>query len=206
MNSIESVKRATGDGGRTSAHLPSVRHHSSSNGFDQTLYLIGRPTLKQYLRFVRSNVIDPPGDGFLTEEWERASNHARMLANDEAGYADNPPITPIDVQKYEPLLTEFLKDPLVQHGFNTLPSEVAVVELDRLVVYQHHIDLTYVQDLERMLGTGPSEERVFRACLLHDHPRPPVRWMKIRKDSVTFLSPSNDMRFLGTMKLRPDNI
>src|SRR5207249_9980459 len=141
---------------------------------DENLYLIGRPTLKQFLRFVRSHAVNAPDEGTLTDEWQAAHDFARTLEKEEAGAADNPPITKLEVNsKNEALLTEFLEDPLVRNGFNTVPTEVAFVELDRLVVYQHHIDLTYVRLLERELGRSPSEEQIFRTSLLHDHPQPP---------------------------------
>ncbi len=174
---------------------------------DENLYLIGRPTLKRYLRFVRDHAVKPPDEGTLTDEWQAAHDFARTLEKEEAGAADNPPITKLELNsKNEPLLTEFLKDPLVRNGFNTVPTEVAVVELDRLVVYQHHIDLTYVRLLERELGCSPSEEQIFRTSLLHDHPQPPVKWSRVHGNKFVFMSPSNDMRFLGTMKLQADNI
>jgi len=174
---------------------------------DETLYLIGRPTLKQFLRFARRQAVNPPDEGILTDEWQAASEVVRTLEREEAGAADNPPITKLEVNsKTEPLLTEFLQDPLVQNGFNTVPTEVAFVELDRLVVYQHHIDLTYVRLLERDLGASPSEEQIFRTSLMHDHPQPPVKWSRVRGNRFVFMSPSNDMRFLGTMKLKAGNI
>src|SRR5882762_3933316 len=93
---------------------------------DENLYLIGRPTLKQFLRFVRSHAVNPPDEGTLTDEWQAANNVVRTLEMEEAGAADNPPITKLEVNsKTEPLLTEFLKDPLVRNGFNTVPTEVA---------------------------------------------------------------------------------
>jgi hypothetical protein len=170
------------------------------------LYLTGRPTLKQFLRFVKNHAVNPPDEGTLTDEWHAANEVARTLEKEEAGAADNPPITKLDINKYEPLLTEFLKDPLVRNSFNTVPTEVAFVELDRLVVYQHHIDLAYAGLLERELGTQPSEEQIFRTSLLHDHPRPPMKWSRTHWNSYVFMSPSNDVRFLGTMKLQPENI
>ncbi|PYK99358.1 MAG: hypothetical protein DME19_08870 [Verrucomicrobia bacterium] len=174
---------------------------------DENLYLIGRPTLKQFLRFVRSHAVNAPDEGTLTDEWQAAHDFARTLEKEEAGAADNPPITKLEVNsKNEALLTEFLEDPLVRNGFNTVPTEVAFVELDRLVVYQHHIDLTYVRLLERELGRSPSEEQIFRTSLLHDHPQPPVKWSRVHGNKFVFVSPSNDMRFLGAMKLQRDNI
>ena len=174
---------------------------------DELLYLLGRPTLKRFLRFVRSHAVRPPDDGTLTDEWEAAYNFVRTLEKEEAGAADNPPIVRLEVNgKNEALLTEFLKDPLVRNNFNTMPSEVAFIELDRLVVYQHHIDLTYARLLERELGPSPSEEQIFRTALMHDHPRPAVKWSRAHGNTFVFMSPSNDMRFLGSMSLKPGNI
>jgi hypothetical protein len=173
---------------------------------EETLYLIGRPTLKQYLYFVRNYTVHPPEDGVLMDEWQAANDVVRALEKQEAGAADNPPITTLNIEKYEPLLTEFLKDPLVKNGFNTVPTDVALVELDRLVVYQHHIDVTYAGLLARELGNSPSDELIFRTSLLHDHPRPPVKWSRVGSNTFVFMSPSNDLRFLGSMKLQASNI
>ena len=180
---------------------------ANQDAVNENLYLIGRPTLKRYLRFVRDHAVKPPDEGTLTDQWQAAHDFARTLEKEEAGAADNPPITKLEVNSgNEPLLTEFFKDPLVRNGFNTVPTEVAYVELDRLVVYQHHIDLTYVRLLERELGRSPSEEQIFRTSLLHDHPQPPVKWSRVHGNKFVFMSPSNDMRFLGAMKLQADNI
>jgi len=174
---------------------------------DENVYLIGRPTLSGYIRFVRNHAVNPPAKGDIVDDWQAAHEHVRKLQVEEAGAADNPPITPIQVTpKYEPLLTEFLKDPLIRYNFNTVPTEVAFVELDRLVVYQKHIDVTFVNQLEKKLGPTPSDEDIFRTCLSYEHKHPPVKWSKIRRDRFVFMSPSNDLRFLGTMPLKSKNI
>jgi hypothetical protein len=174
---------------------------------DEYLYLIGRPKLKQFLRFVHDNAVDPPDEDTLINEWQAAKDHIDLLEKEEAGAANDPVVSTIEVNsKYRPLLVEFLKDPLVQGGFNTVPTEVAFVELDRLVVYQKHIDLTYVRQLQRRLGPAPGDEDVFRACLPYDHPCPPAKWSRLDDTSYVFVSPSNDLRFLGTMPLKPQHI
>jgi len=186
----------------------SARHErANQDSVDECLYLTGRPTVKQFLRYVRNHAVKPPDDGTLIDEWEAAYDFIRTLTKEEAGAADNPGITKLEVNaNNEALLTEFLKDPLVQNGFNTMPSEVAFVELDRLVVYQHHIDLSYVRLLERELGPAPTQEQIFRTALMHDHPRPQVKWSRVNANKFVFTSASNDMRFLGTMSLEADNI
>jgi len=74
--------------------------------------------------------------------------------------------------------------PLVRHSFNTVPTEVAYIELDQLVVYQHHIDLTFVQKLKNRLGQSPSEEEIFRACLPCQPSSPPVKWSRTHRNTL----------------------
>jgi hypothetical protein len=179
---------------------PASEEDGAREPVGENLYLIGRPTLKDFLRFVRRHAVSPPGEGVLIEEWQGAREYVRLLEKEEAGVADRPPMTSMGSAQ-EALLVPFLKDPLVRYGFNTVPTDVALVELDRLVVYQKHIDLTHVGWLERRLGPAPSEEQVFRTCLPYDHPRPPVKWSRVHENRFVFMSPSNDLRFLGTMEL-----
>ena len=70
-----------------------------------------------------------------------------------------------------------------------------------MVVYQHHIDLTFVQQLERRLKPSMSEADIFRFCLPNERPLPPAKWSRLHKDTYVFVSPSNDLRFLGVMPL-----
>jgi hypothetical protein len=172
---------------------------------DEYLYLTGRPRLKQLLRFVKSHAVTPPAEAALTDAWHAAHEVVRRLEKEEVGLADDPPRGKLGPE-YEPLLLEFLQDPLVRNGFNTVPTEVAMVELDRLVVYQKHIDLTFVRQLECKLGPAPSAEQVFRTCLRHDHSQPPAKWARVHQDRFVFLSPSNDLRFLGVQPLEAGHL
>jgi hypothetical protein len=184
---------------------PDRNERTASDGECENLYLIGRPALKQFLRFVSSEAVAPAGEGILTDEWKAANEFIRELEKEEAGLADAPTIGKLG-REFEPLLIEFLKNPLVRHGFNTVPSEVAIVELDRLVVYQKHIDLTFVRQLQRQIGPAPSAEDIFRTCLPAEQRTPPVKWLQVHRDKFVIVSPSNDLRFLGAMKLKPEQI
>ncbi|HVH70935.1 MAG TPA: hypothetical protein VNB49_07490, partial [Candidatus Dormibacteraeota bacterium] len=168
------------------------------------LYLIGRPTLKQFLRYVKNHAVNPPGPGVLTEEWQAANEIVRTLEKEEAGLADNPTIEPLAPDNE--LLLEFVKDPIVQNSFNTVLTEVAYVNLNQMVVYQPHIDLTFVRELKSRLGPAPTEEEIFHACLPHEQPQAPVKWSRVHQDTYIFLSPSNDLRFLSVMPLQRGHI
>src|SRR5439155_26035032 len=140
---------------------------------------------------VRRHAVSYPGEAALAESWQAAHEVVCRLEREEAGLADAPPIGKLGPED-EPFLREFLKDPLVRHGFNTVPTEVAMVELDRLVVHQPHIDLTFARQLAARLGPAPGREEVFRTCLPFDHPQPPVQWSRAGDGRFVFLSPSND--------------
>jgi len=201
------VRKEAGDGAASEITVDSVRTTAApkpQTDTNENLYLIGRPTLKQFLRFVKDNAVHPPSSGELIEEWQAANRIVRALDKVEAGIADKPSIEPVDPENK--LLLEFLQAPLVRHSFNTVPTEVAYIELDQLVVYQHHIDLTFVQKLKNQLGQSPSEEEIFRTCLPCQPSSPPVKWSRTHRNTFVFMSPSDDMRFLGSMSLEPENI
>src|SRR5438094_7559695 len=205
LASPETPQTGAGASLETSASTPTIQWDGAQEPVGENLYLIGRPTLKGFLGFVRRHAVNPPGEGVLIEEWQAANECVRILEKEEAGLADGPPMTRMG-SEYEPLLIEFLKDPLIRHGFNTVPTEVAMVELDRLVVYQKNIDLAFVRQLKNKLGPAPSDEEIFRTCLPYDHPQPPVTWSRVHHNKFVFMSPSNDLRFLGTMRLQASNI
>jgi hypothetical protein len=184
---------------------PTQPSQPSQETVDEILYLTGRPTLKDFVHFTGSNAVNPPDEGALTDEWHAAAKVVHILETEEAGAPDNPSILKMGPE-YEPLLIELLKDPLVRNGFNTVPTEVALVELDRLVVYQRHIDLTFVKQLQSSLGSAPTDDQIFRTCLPYDHPQPPAKWARVHHDKFVFVSASNDLRFLEAMTLAPGNI
>lgn len=180
---------------------------AEQRGVGENLHLIGWPTLRQFIRYVRSHAVEPPDAGTLSDQWHAANALVRSLETEEAGLANDPPMGKLGAE-YEPLLIELLKDPQVRHSFNIVPTDIALVPLDRLVVYQKHVDLVYARSLEHAIGPppAPSPEQVFRTCLPFDHPRPPVKWSRGHDDVFVFTSPSNDLRHLGALGLDPDRL
>lgn len=188
------------------AAAPANEHRENSiPAVYETLYLAGRPPLKGFIRYVRGHAVEPPDDRVLAERWNDARRVVEQLTVDEAGAADTVTSTKLG-PSWRPLLTEFLRDPLVRNGFNLVPTEIALVELDKLVVFQEHVDVTFARALAERLGPSPSDELLFKTCLPFDHPHPPVRWAKMHGDKYVFMSPSNDMRFLGPVPLEAGNI
>ena len=174
---------------------------------DEYIYLLGRPLLRRFLHFMKHQAVNGPSldEGALTDEWRAAQDYIQKLAKDETGIADRPPLATLDA-RLAPLREQLLKNPLIVHGFNTVPTNIAMVELDRMVVYQKHIDLAYVRHLKDKLGPAPTEEEIFRLCLPCDPPQPPLKWSREQQNTFVFMSPSNDLRYLGVMPLQAAHI
>src|SRR5258705_5484811 len=131
-----SVRKEAGDGAVSEITVDSVRTTVApkpQTDTNENLYLIGRPTLKQFLRFVKDNAVHPPSSSELIEEWQAANRIVRALDKGEAGIADKPSIQPVDPENK--LLLEFLQAPLVRHIFNTVPTEVAYIGFGRMVLH-----------------------------------------------------------------------
>lgn len=201
------MTRETTDGRPSPAARREPPADSETRAVDESIYLLGRPTLRNYLRFigqraVHSGTLD---DGALTSEWRSAAEHLRTIEKDEAGIADYPAVA-APGPRLQALRDELMNNPLIIHGFNTVACSIGIVELDRLVVYQYHIDLGHVRRMQERLGPNPGEEDVFRLCLPPAQSNPPVKWSRMRPDRFVFISPSNDLRYIGPLPLQPANL
>jgi len=170
----------------------------------ELLFLVGRPPIPDYLVFMRSHTIGGQllTDRVLMDTWRTANDHVQQLQNHEAGCADGAKLTPLPASMV-PLSETIAGAPvLAQYA---LPVEIGLVDLDRLVTYQRHINLEHSRRLQAELGPTPSDEAVFSICFPLDTPRPSVT-LSGGGNAFAFLSPSNDLRVLGIVPLSPDRV
>ena len=185
-----------------SAHSPREEKEES----DDWVFLMGRPPMGAALTFIRESSAGGDVDlSRLSGEWRAANAHLRRLEKAEEGMADDPPVADLP-EALKPLEMKVLDDPVFRSAYFMVPSRIAMVELDRLVVFQKHINLDFVRMVKEALGPHPSEEEVFRACLPYDHPMPQFSSGRISQNGFTFISPSTDLRFLDATILAPEQV
>jgi hypothetical protein len=175
---------------------------------DQYIYLTGFPSLEEFLAYARHNAAEPQALNIraLSDTWRQANDHLRVLEADpeQRALATASPEQPLD-PALSSLAAEVLADPVVQRSFDVVPYDLQVIELDRLSVFQKHVNMTYVQDLAEQLSAAPTPEEIFRYCLLAP-PQPEIRMSKVAANGYVFVSPSNDLRFLGSVLLEPQQV
>lgn len=162
---------------------------------DPHVFLSGRPPLPEFLGFFTSTVGGDDLDaGALAEGWRKANDHVEHLRSSEPGYADDPPIAGLP-EHLLALGKAVVEDPVVQRSFALVPFRLGVIELDRLVVWQKHIDLAHAARMRECLGPNPSDEDVFRLALpIERQLDPPIAHGLVAPNTWGFACESNDLR------------
>ncbi|MDP3139960.1 MAG: hypothetical protein Q8N17_26935 [Burkholderiaceae bacterium] len=186
--------------------LPPTRKPLAEN-LDEEIYLMGATGLEQYLEFVRERAVGgrEMDRGELSQSWRAAAEVFKEMQASQAGAADKPPVLPLpaSIQSHIDELTTLAH---FEQTFNHVPVAFGMVELDRLVVCQHHIGRASV---ERMLTQTPrpvSDQDLARICLPLT---PPDASFKVAMDDgerFVFISDTHDARFLGARIVNPADI
>ena len=156
---------------------------------DPHVFLIGRPPIGELLGFIRTMAVDGQNVdlGDLTAQWRAANDHVLKLEKDEAGASDNPPVTAL-AEALGPLATAVMTDPVYRRAYRSVPTDVAVIDLDRVVVFQKFINLSYIEELKRRLGSAPSPEAIFRFVLPLQPEQPKFQMMQNAQNMYTMVS------------------
>jgi hypothetical protein len=182
-------------------------HTSKAEQVCEEMWMLGQPPLQDYLDFVRHKVINGAmlSPKKLVDEWRIANDYYYDLEESEAGIADK-----VECRDLDPALDSLAKkamdSPQYRNTFDTLPTTFAMVELDRLVVFQPHVARHFVETLKAKLGPKPSPEALFDFCLPLGQPDANVRIQRVGSERYTFQSESSDFRFHEPVLLKPDQI
>ena len=173
----------------------------------ETIWLLGQPSLEDYLSFVRRQTIggEDIKRSILVDEWREANDYYYDLSEREAGIADKLTVRPMD-KKLQPIIDEITADIRFQRTFDVLPTKFAMVELDKIIVSQHHIDITHTARLQATLGRNASPEQLLRFCQRLDPADVPIKFRRSGKNKYTLSSTSSDFRFNEAKILTPDQV
>jgi hypothetical protein len=170
------------------------------------VYLVAGTPFEQYRDFLLKEVPDNEPNRLqrIAQQWRAASAYWLQLRLTEPTWGDNPEVRPLDPE-LEPLVAQVRADPIFARAFQ-LPTEIGLVDLDRLVVRQELVNLAQVARLKERLGPAPSAEYLFRTCLPFDHPPVQHSVQAVSSDTYVFTSESNDIRFLESTVLQPAQV
>jgi len=173
------------------------------------LYLISRSSLGDYLTFMTSYPVGAADADRkqLADEWLAADRLMEQFRRDEPDWADVGPggVRPLPAA-LQPLAARVRADPVFRKAFEDVTWDLAVLDLDRLVVSQKLVSARHLDRLRDRLGPAPRPEDVFRFCLPFDRVPPLARVSRVGDEEFAFVSDSNDLRFLDAVLLRPEQV
>lgn len=184
----------------------SVAQTETASALDE-IRLLGQPSLRHHLGFVKEKVVggDAMSRAELADDWRKANDYYYELEKGEASYADEIEVLDLD-PALRPLAAEIEADPRYLFTFETFPTEIAMVELDRLVIFQTHITKQFTDRLQARLGSSPDPETLFRFCQPTETPKAPVEVTEVGHNRYVFASESTDFRQHRPVLLRPDQV
>lgn len=173
----------------------------------EILWLLGQPALDDYLAFIREKAIGgrTMSPAMLADEWRAANDVFHELETTEAGAADQAECLSLPAM-LEPLADALRADPYYRATFDTMPTEIRMVELDRLIVSQKHIASVFSAARAAALGSSPTPQDLFRFCLPLDRENPAVRIQRLASNRYLFSSGSTDLRAHEPLLLGPEQI
>ncbi|MEA3017422.1 MAG: hypothetical protein QOI38_2144 [Sphingomonadales bacterium] len=184
-----------------------VNPNSGEAAGAELVWLLGQPHLADYLDFVTTKAVGGASipTQRLADEWRAANDYYYELEQSEAGDADRHDCRPLPPEM-RPLARKVKAHPWFREAFGTLPSRIMMVELDRLIVSQTHIERPFSDALCGGLGPAPDPEALFRFCLPLDRPSPPVRVQRLSSDRYLFASGSTDFRAHAARLMGEDDL
>jgi hypothetical protein len=192
---------------RIGEQRPACDTPEPASGPCEELWLLGQPPLWRFLEFVEHSVVGGASadQGALADEWRAANDYYQGLERSEAGIANSASHRELGAE-LEPLAQEVQAHPHFRHTFDTVPTGLGVVELDRLIVRQKHVTQSFVHTLVRRIASHPDPEMLFRICLPLAAPKPAVQICQVGSHRYVFRCESTDLRYHHTTVLEPKQV
>lgn len=168
------------------------------------LLLAGRPSLIDFVRTIKTSAVGASDldEMELTREWRTAHALVKELQSNDASSADMHDLEGLPSTVSQDAET-ILERPEFQHKYGLVPYTWALVELDRLIVWQSYVDLPYVALLRERLGYRPSLRELVRFAAGESNDKPPVCVTGYGGNDYVITSPSSDLRVLSISQLDP---
>lgn len=170
-------------------------------------WLLGQPPLQRYLDYMQDTAIGGAqmSRSALVDEWRAANDYWYELEQSEREIVDQVEIRELD-SSLKPCADEVMASSRYRRGFNELPTRFAMVELEKLIVSQRHVDIHHTERLKKRLAHDCSAEKLFWFCMPIHGAETPVDMRRLGSKRFMVWSKSSDFRFHEAALLEPAQI
>ncbi len=135
----------------------------------------------------------------ILEAWKGLQPRVEEIARREAGEADRVEVQPLPAEIADQV-AGYAAAPQFRPGVWKLPIRFGMVEVDRLVAAQRHVNLDFVEALAARLPPRPTPSEVAAVCLAPQSQPDAVRHLELAAHTHAFSSANSDLRFLGSFQ------
>jgi hypothetical protein len=165
--------------------------------------LLGRPPLSRFIECAEDLVMEGArlDRAALIEAWRAARNYYRDLEVREAGIADHGEPRELDPCVVA-LAAQVQAHPSYRSTFDTLPTHLGMVELDRLIVHQWHVTQSFIDKVKNRIERARDPATLFRICMPLEPPDLLVQVQYLGSRRFVFRCESEDLDFREPEMLR----
>ena len=167
------------------------------------IVLAGRQPRGDYLR-ICSQAMPKISDGRAITMWASAQKHTAALMQRQAAEADGAQVLKMP-RRYAKFAERLYSEYLSSTAFSGIKTRLGMVELDKLVVFQHAIDLDHIKFLSRANCGHLTEQDATRIALSPGAP-PHAAVSQNSPTLFTFSAPSRDFRCLDRKLVEAKNV
>lgn len=179
---------------------------SSTLGKPKEVYRLLGLSLTDFLSFVRNDVVggSEMSREVLIDAWRDANDHYAELEEAEAGLADDHQTEPLS-EDCAALIETAMADPRYIEANDEFPTEFRMIELDRLICFQHYVTRTFSEAQQASVGPNSTAPELLEFCLPSERADPPVKIDRLGSKYV-FSSESTDLRRHRPVLVEPSRI
>lgn len=162
------------------------------------LYLFAATTKSAVSYYLRTGIakIGNPTSEEIMASWQQAQEKMRDLAEAEQGLADTIVVTDLDPADH-PALKQLAQSESLAKSFFATSIKFAMVEVDRLVAPQRHVNLEHVEKIQSRVANDADLDQLIEVCLSPKSVIEPIQHMEAGPNFHIFSSKNDDLRFLG---------
>lgn len=168
----------------------------------ESIYMSGWGSLQSYRAFLGAvgDLHAYESDDALVAEWQQKCARVWQLESEECGLADDP--------QYERLSEDEVQQDVVaqlrtEFEHTKVRRQWSFVDIDKTVVFQPHIDLAFVRDIQGQICGPLGVQDLVRISAGTWPAKSRIDALQVASDKYAFLSRSADIRFLGSALLDP---
>lgn len=169
-------------------------------GFKREICLLGQPPLTKHLDFIKNRLVatTPTDPRAAANAWREANDYYAELEQTEGGVADAVQCIPLTVGQSK-LTAAVRADVRFRKTFTSMPTDICMVELEKLVIYQTRVDADYLDILAARLKPRPTFKGLLKFCFPLEVSEVPVDVQRVGPRRLVFSAASTDFRFQNPM-------